>query len=599
MLIALLAAQVDPLAPLPPPPASSIEIPIVAAPAPDPPPRARPIIARPVFAAPAPIVEARPPVLVPTFVPSTWSAVFAAIRAGDWANAAAGIAVLPAGPITPVARAELYTAKGSPTVRVEDLRALIAAAPELSQAEQIERLAASRGAIEMLAIPERPVVGLGGSPRRSRARPVVGDPLADQLRVQLDPLLKVDAADAAEALLLPAAALLSPEARAEAGQRVAWSFYSLGRDADVLRVADSGRVGGSGGATGDWAVASSWVAGLASWRQGDCTTAGARFAEVAGSAREAELAAAASYWGARAAQMCRRPERVALLLGAAARSPESFYGLVARETLGMSTRLTAPAPADTRAVENLPNVRRAVALAAIGERALAEEALRHQARIGAPADQRALIAVAQRLDLAGCQYWLATNGQPGTSVEASARYPRPHWIPLNGWRIDPALAYGHVIQESNFRSGAVSLAGAVGLMQVRPGTAGDTARGRGMAFDPTALADPAKNLDYGQAFVELLRAHRATRGQLPRVIAAYNAGPLPVDRWSAIPDKGDPLLWIESIPYWETRYYVPAVMRNMWVYQGLAGAEQPSLKAVAEHQWPAFPLAHTKLSANK
>ena len=53
------------------------------------------------------------------------------------------------------------------------------------------------------------------------------------------------------------------------------------------------------------------------------------------------------------------------------------------------------------------------------------------------------------------------------------------------------------------------------------------------------------------------------------MIASYNAGPLPVARWAAINDKGDPLLWIESIPYWETRYYVPAVLRNMWVYQGL------------------------------
>ena len=40
---------------------------------------------------------------------------------------------------------------------------------------------------------------------------------------------------------------------------------------------------------------------------------------------------------------------------------------------------------------------------------------------------------------------------------------------------------------------------------------------------------------------------------------------------TAINDKGDPLLWIESLPYWETRYYVPAVLRNMWVYQGLGG----------------------------
>jgi soluble lytic murein transglycosylase-like protein len=49
------------------------------------------------------------------------------------------------------------------------------------------------------------------------------------------------------------------------------------------------------------------------------------------------------------------------------------------------------------------------------------------------------------------------------------------------------------------------------------------------------------------------------------------------------------LLWIESVPYWETRYYVPAVMRNLWVYEGLGNEPQPSLKLLAQHRWPGFP----------
>ncbi len=77
------------------------------------------------------------------------------------------------------------------------------------------------------------------------------------------------------------------------------------------------------------------------------------------------------------------------------------------------------------------------------------------------------------------------------------------------------------------------------------------------------------------------------------MIASYNAGPLPVARWAGINDKGDPLLWIESIPYWETRYYVPSVMRNMWVYQGLDHEDTPTLKAMAEHRWPAFPTTRS------
>ena len=83
-----------------------------------------------------------------------------------------------------------------------------------------------------------------------------------------------------------------------------------------------------------------------------------------------------------------------------------------------------------------------------------------------------------------------------------------------------------------------------------------------------------------------MRGDSGTAGQLPRIIASYNAGPLPVARWASINDKGDPLLWIESLPYWETRYYVPSVMRNMWVYQGLDNERQETLATMAEHRWP-------------
>ena len=165
-----------------------------------------------------------------------------------------------------------------------------------------------------------------------------------------------------------------------------------------------------------------------------------------------------------------------------------------------------------------------------------------------------------------------------------------------GWRVDPALAFGHIVQESAFRRTAVSGAGAVGLMQVRPGSAGDMARARGLAYSPAMLTDPRANLEFGQSYIEMLRGSSATAGQLPRVIASYNAGPLPVSRWASINDKGDPLLWIESIPYWETRYYVPSVLRNMWVYQGLNGEDTTTLKDVAQHRWPTFPTAMTKLS---
>jgi soluble lytic murein transglycosylase-like protein len=533
-----------------------------------------------------------PPIVRP--VPTDWRGVFDAIRAEDWGGVVAGINALPDGPLKPVARAEYYTAKNGPRTELGPILALLAEAPDLPQAEQLQRLAMLRGAVEPPAIVRpRPTVGLPMAPRRGRARPVSGEPAADVLRLALNPLVKVDDAVGAEALMAEHSPFLSPDARAEAAQRVAFIYYVLGRDADVRRIADQGRAG----AGGEWGAHAAWVSGLAAWRMGDFGAAQAAFGDAQRLAREQEFAACAAYWAARAAQAGHRPRDVQPLLLAAARSSESFYGLLARETLGMATTIPAPRRFDSsRPVARSANVRRASELAAIGERSLAEQMLRHQAKIGSPADQQDLIAVARSLDLGGAQFWLAHNGQPGTRVAAADRYPAPRWNPDNGWRIDPALAYAHVIQESNFRAEAVSPADAVGLMQVRPGTAGDTARARGQSVSVAALKRPETNLDHGQAAIELFRRSSATRGQLPRVIAAYNAGPVPVERWQYINDKGDPLLWIESLPYWETRYYVPAVLRNMWVYQGLAGAAQPTLRALAEHRWPAFPTGTTRTS---
>jgi soluble lytic murein transglycosylase-like protein len=544
-------------------------------------------------AAPSVVYQPAPPIQ-PSSVPAPrdWRGVFDAIDAGNWAVAQAGIATLAPSVLTPVAKAELYTAKGSPVVDLASLQALIAQAPELPEANQLGLMALKRGAATPpLVVPEKDVVVLGSSPVRYRAHPVQGEPAADQLRAALDPLIKADDASGAEALLVTQAPALSAEARAEAGTRVAFIYYVLGLDMDARRVADTWRQG----ATGEWAAQAAWVSGLASWRLGDYNAASSAFQTTARYADQRELRAGGFYWAARAEQAVGRPSSVEPLLRAAATSseaPESFYGLLARETLGMPTRLGGDPYAgfDPR-IDQYPNVQRAIELARIGEPMLAEQMLVHQAKIGAPSEHHALIELAKRLNLPAAQLYLAKYGQYGARADATDRYPNPNWTPVNGWRVDPALAFGHIVQESAFNRTAVSHAGAVGLMQVVPDTAQLVSRTRGLPYSRGSLTDPRYNLEFGQSVIEMYRGYSSTAGQLPRVIASYNAGPLPVGKWASINDKGDPLLWIESIPYWETRYYVPSVMRNMWVYQGIDGEDTPTLRAMAEHRWPAFPAS--------
>jgi soluble lytic murein transglycosylase len=277
----------------------------------------------------------------------------------------------------------------------------------------------------------------------------------------------------------------------------------------------------------------------------------------------------------------------------AAQLPETFYGLLASETLGMepiAKRAAKVSKLDWNSLRNEQNAVLAVALSEISENALADEALRHQAKIGDARQHDNLAQLAGALNLASTQYWMGHYGPSRNAASAMSRYPMPNWQPIGGWRVPSSLVYAHTLQESAFRTDVISPAGARGLMQVRPGTAGDLARAKGMAFAASDLDRPAVNLEFGQSYLEKLRDMPTTGGLLPKVIAAYNAGPTPVARWnSEVRDNGDPLLFIESIPYWETRGYVSIILRNSWIYEMRQNKSSGSLSGLAQYLWPSFP----------
>jgi soluble lytic murein transglycosylase len=280
-------------------------------------------------------------------------------------------------------------------------------------------------------------------------------------------------------------------------------------------------------------------------------------------------------------------EKIDARLRLAARDPETFYGLLSLQQLGLKAK-----PIDQSAlggIEKHANVRAALALAEIGEMDLADQLIRYQARIGDARDHAALATIAGRMDLPATQLWLSQNGPAGAQAAVSARYPNPKgWTPTGGWRVDRNLVFAHALQESQFRLNVTSHAGARGLMQVLPGTAAMIARSKGQEVG--SLSNPSVNLEYGQSFIERVRDMSETGGLLPKVIAAYNAGPLPVGEWNAhTRDNADPLLYIESIPYWETRSYVATVLRNYWMYETQAGEQAKSLAALSQGLWPRFP----------
>lgn len=517
-----------------------------------------------------------------------YQAVFADLRASNWASAATRLDNMRGGPLHDVAMAMLYTAPSSPRVELPPLASLLERAPDLPQAADLARLATLRGATVLPELPQaQRLAGLAGQPRRGRPRAVRGDPAADRLEPLIQPLLVADQPFAAETLLNEQGADLTDEARTAFQQRLAWVFYLNGYDSDARRIADMARRGPT-----EWAINADWVAGLAAWRMRDCEAAAAHFANVAARSGDYELSAAGHFWAARADTACGHPERVQGRLQTAARMGETFYGLLAQSALGIRAVPAALDPLtaeEWRALSVRRNVRAAVALAEIGEASLAGDLLRHQARIGSPADHEALLHLAARLNLTSAQMWLAHNGPRGARTATHDRYPSPSWQPPRGWRVDPALAFAHALQESNFRPEAVSGANARGLMQVRPGTAGDLVRWGRTSGDTSRLNDPATNIEFGQTYLEYLRDRPETGGLLPRVIASYNAGPAPIGLWNTRFDQSDPLLMIETIPYWETRGYVPIVLRNYWIYEEQTADRSSSRRALVQGMWPRFP----------
>jgi soluble lytic murein transglycosylase len=159
-------------------------------------------------------------------------------------------------------------------------------------------------------------------------------------------------------------------------------------------------------------------------------------------------------------------------------------------------------------------------------------------------------------------------------------YPKPYWRHVkkmaNAFNIDPAFIYAIVRQESLFNPQAVSYVGAQGLMQLMPATAKMLVQQDKLPKSyADNLTDPLVNIQLGAIYLSRLLNSNNVNPAL--AAAAYNAGPGRIKQW--LPQQGsvDIDIWVDSIPYPETRNYVKHVLTYMVIYQSLLG-NQPSLQ---------------------
>ncbi len=289
------------------------------------------------------------------------------------------------------------------------------------------------------------------------------------------------------------------------------------------------------------------------------------------------------YWRARAVAATGDPGAAEPLFEELA-GLRDYYGYLAADRLHRSYNLNARSSIDD------PNAQAAMA-ADIGL-IRAHELFACDMRDEAASEWSAVLGSAdpavkvQAAHLAARWGWysqsIAALAQAGEWDDVLLRYPRPYpdvVAEASKFAGVPAdWIWAVMRQESLYRKDAVSRADARGLMQMRPATAAAVAR-RWHLPQPRkdSLFDPTLAIPLGAAYLrELLDRHA---GQLDLSLAAYNAGAAAVVRWRP-PKSMDADIWIENIPYTETRAYVQHILEHIVAFAFVNGAESPRLGAL-------------------
>jgi soluble lytic murein transglycosylase len=173
-----------------------------------------------------------------------------------------------------------------------------------------------------------------------------------------------------------------------------------------------------------------------------------------------------------------------------------------------------------------------------------------------------------------------TSDRTRNEVALEQRFPTPLLKDVSARAkeigLDPAFVYGLIRQESRFIMDARSHVGASGLMQLMPATARWTAKKIGLPYSPSLITDRDTNLRLGNAYLKLVLDDMG--GSQAMAAAAYNAGPGRPRKWREGPVL-DAAVWVENIPFTETRDYVKKVLSNATYYAALLGSKGTSLRA--------------------
>lgn len=481
--------------------------------------------------------------------------------------------------------------------RLTRARGFLAAGEALSAIEELER-----------ALGEKLARGASAQARlallKAQAHFARGEEVEAQRQVEV--ALKGQAPVASEALLLRArrilrldnrkgrAALVELERRFpresaanDAGFLIGWLDLQAGRFAEAVKAFQSFEKRHASSRKRDEAL---WFKALALLRLERYAEATQALEALSRDFPRSSLVPQARYWATRSRQLSAKREAGEATAAAYAQVislfPGSFYSLLASERLRELGRAPPPTfPQPPRKVEAKAPAELSLAIELASAGLLRDAAEEVEQRLGAVRGTEQALRFGHALQALG-EYgaahalavrtlWGAAYGskEPGA---LALMYPRAFRASVERYAeqsaVDPYLMWAIMRRESAFRPEVASAADARGLMQVIPPTATEVARRLQLEPPrPEELFAPELNLRLASWYLSALEKRF---GHPALAAAAYNAGPAPVARWAQEKRELPLDLWVEEIPYKETRGYVKQVVADYYVYRALYAAPE-------------------------
>lgn len=341
---------------------------------------------------------------------------------------------------------------------------------------------------------------------------------------------------------------------------------------------------------GRWADRAAWRVGFAAFRAGRFEEAATVFEQAVRVRPVTGFTPGFLYWSGRARQRLGQPERARQLLQETVlRFKRSYHGARATEALrGLGAPAAgAPALAPVTPESDIPEpqltrLRQLLLIERVDE---ALEELRAlppspamQATVAWLESRRGRLRPAITAMKRAYPDWVGAAGDQLPDAVWRILYPLEFRAELEGAAVaqglDPALVAALICQESTFEAGAVSSAGARGLMQIMPATGRLLARQTGLRYSRAALHQPSVSLQMGTRYLRDLLDRFG--GSAEKALAAYNAGPHRVEAWTALRPHLTAEEFVESIPFTETRNYVMIILAAREQYRRIYGLDLPA-----------------------